>query len=440
MLNNLIRTLRRLHTDESGQSLIIVAIGMVVVMAMAAFTIDVGSWYTQRHHDQVVADSAALAAANCLANPGAHSGLGPSCTTSTDTADAQTVAVDYAAANGVTITTSNVSVNTTNDTVNVTASTTSPSFFANLFGLHSNVESAGSQAKWSVGSSSTPCTSGAQSADTCYAIYTANSTCGSSNGYITSSINITVNGEVHSQGSLNISNGTFKFNGPITYSSGNCSYTAAQNGTEAGAYSPAAGGNEPSSYWPTDYTTIFTACGTSATYQCTGPGGTPSYCNYAATNYSWNYSGALSGVVCAYGNGTPSDPATWTGSITVSNGGSYGTASSPLSITMIAGSVSVSSSTQYLKPASNNCLIYAVDTDAAAGGTAVNLGNGNFSINGGTIFAPHGTIAFGSTAASAGFLEGLNVNTGNMSGTFTGAGPVPGASGASGTGSDYLSQ
>ncbi len=47
---------------------------MVVMLGMAALGIDVATWYTEHHQTQVVADSAALAAANCLAHPN----IGPS--------------------------------------------------------------------------------------------------------------------------------------------------------------------------------------------------------------------------------------------------------------------------------------------------------------------------------------------------------------------------
>ncbi len=56
-----------------------------------------------------------------------------------------------------------------------------------------------------------------------------------------------------------------------------------------------------------------TACSGSG---CTGPGGTPSYCTYAAANYSTNPTNP--GIYCAYGaSATPGDPTTWTGTITV---------------------------------------------------------------------------------------------------------------------------
>lgn len=456
--------LRIFRSDQSGQSLIIVAIAMTVIVGVAAFSIDVASWYQKHHQAQVVADSAALAAANCLANPNRAAGklngttVVPTCTSSTDTADAQTVAVDYAAANNITITASQVCVNTTSSSetcpngktlsagsVNVSATTSAPSFFAKLFGISSTTQTAGAQAEFTPGVTSTACTPVAQSSNQCYAIYTSNTTCGTNNGWVTGSTSEVINGVVHSQGSLNITNGSFTFNGPITYSSGNCTYTQAGNATMSSGgsyYTPTAGGNEPTAYWPMDYSAIFPACSTSGAYQCTGPNGTPSYCGNAAASYSFNYSATPTGIYCAYGNGTVSNPATWTGAITFSNGASWGSSGSPKSLTMIAGYVNATSSTLYLQPATNasGCQVYAVDSDSAAGGTgaAIEFGNGTYNFTG-TMFAPNGTVNLNSTSATAAFLEAQNVDTVNLS--FAGDGPITGGSSSSSSGgTDSLSQ
>lgn len=59
------RTLRR-HPGqrERGQVIPMVALMMVVIIGMAAFAIDVSSWYQDQHHLQMQADSAVLAGAN----------------------------------------------------------------------------------------------------------------------------------------------------------------------------------------------------------------------------------------------------------------------------------------------------------------------------------------------------------------------------------------
>ena len=90
MRNQIIHVLHRLRCEQSGQSLIIVALAMTAMLGMAAIGIDVSTWYQKHHQAQVVADAAALAAANCLAHP--NTGPSPQCSSSTDTTDATTVA------------------------------------------------------------------------------------------------------------------------------------------------------------------------------------------------------------------------------------------------------------------------------------------------------------------------------------------------------------
>lgn len=119
---------------------------MGIVLGIAALAIDVSSWYQRHHQAQVVADSAALAAANCLANP--NTGPTPECTSTADTSDAQTLAVNYASANGLAISASNVVFNTPSSTVKVTASVNAPAFFATIFNISSSAQSANATASW----------------------------------------------------------------------------------------------------------------------------------------------------------------------------------------------------------------------------------------------------------------------------------------------------
>jgi hypothetical protein len=453
----LVRLLRRLRSEESGQSLILVSLAMTVALGFSAISIDVAGWYQKHHEAQVVADSAALAAANCLANPG----VGPAgnvCSSSTDVSDAQQVAINYAALNGVPINTSNVTVNTSTDTVHVKASSTSPTFFSQLIGIKTTTQTANSTAGWSSGASTT-CTTAEQSAGQCYAIYTANSTCGSNNGWVTDETSEQIIGAIHSQGSLNISDGSFAFLGPITYSGGNCPYTQAGNATMASGgsyYTPTAGDKQSSTYWPLNYATVFPACSTTAGTCTTSAAasangnlvaGAPTYCTQATTSpsgytFGWvnnsNQEPLSGNVYCAIGGGTPSNPATWNGPFTFTNGASAGSSSSPVAVTMIGGYVNATSTTLYLAPDVGNCLVYAVDTDAASGSDAIEFGNGNYSL-GGALFAPNGTINLNSTSATAAFLEAQNVDTINLS--FQGDGPVASGSGSSSSGgSDSLQQ
>jgi hypothetical protein len=414
--------LSSLRRDQRGAVIVIVAVSMVAFLGMLGLALDVGGWYQTHRHAQGTADAVALAAANDMAS-------------GDTTTNATQLAITYASDNGLTITSSNVSFNTTTDKVTVTVPTTAPSYFAQLLGVGSRSVSSTAAASWTAGSSA--CTSADQSAGDCDAVYTANATCGSTNGLITNSTSESINGGIHSQGSLNIANGTFNFHDPITYSTGNCTYSPNGSATMTGN-SPTAGGNEPTGYWPANYANFFTACGGTNEPACTGPSGTPSYCAAAAASYSFNYASSPTGIYCAYGTGTKSNPATWNGAITFSNGASIGSSSSYQSLTLIGGSISTSSSTVYIKAASgaDNCVMYMLDTDAAAGGTAVSLGNGTYGWTG-DIFAPAGSVSINSSASNGTFIEAQNVTLVNLN--FTGDGPIAPGSGASPTtGGDSL--
>jgi Flp pilus assembly protein TadG len=445
------RLLRRLRCEQSGQSLILVTLAMSVALGFSAISIDVASWYQKHHQAQVVADSAALAAANCLANPntGPNTASVPQCTSSTDTSDAQEVAVAYAAMNGVTISTSDVTVNTTTDTVQVTAPNTSPTFFSQLIGIKSTTQTAAATAGWSSGPAA--CNSKLQSEGLCYAIYAAGSTCGSSNGVVVSGSNMTMNGGVHSQGSFNISGSNVTFNGPVTYSSGDCSPNESGSNI-SGSYTPTAGGNEPSTYWPINYATVFPACSTTAG-TCTtsaaanGVSGSPTYCTQATTSasgFTFTTVGntpqtpTSGNVYCAIGTGTVSDPSTWNGPI-IFSGINVGSSGSPVAITMIGGYVSISGSNVYLEPDANasNCQVYAAGANSSGYGLYVSGSNLGFS---GSIFAPAGTIdTGGSNITTTGLLEGQSVDASGLN--ITGDGPDAAGSGSSGSsGSDSLEQ
>src|SRR5450755_2510163 len=69
-----LRGRRTRQTNEQGTIIVLVALFMLFVIgAMAALSIDVTTMYTARSEAQLVADSAALAAARVLANSGATS-------------------------------------------------------------------------------------------------------------------------------------------------------------------------------------------------------------------------------------------------------------------------------------------------------------------------------------------------------------------------------
>lgn len=107
--------------DQSGQAILMTVLFLTVLVGVAALTVDVGSWYREQRQAQATADSAALAGAQVL----------PS-----DTAQAQTLAADYAASNGGGV--QDITLRSDfepNDTVVVRVRKDVPSFFANIFSI-----------------------------------------------------------------------------------------------------------------------------------------------------------------------------------------------------------------------------------------------------------------------------------------------------------------
>ena len=64
-----------LLNDDSGQTLIYVAISMIVLLGFVALAVDVGYLYAERRHMQNAADAGALEAARALCF-GVTSGIG----------------------------------------------------------------------------------------------------------------------------------------------------------------------------------------------------------------------------------------------------------------------------------------------------------------------------------------------------------------------------
>ena len=132
------------HEYQKGVVITLVAVfTLFVIGAMAALSIDVVTLYTARSEAQLVADSAALAAARVLANSGATSDQTGNLRVPAQTV-AQAVATQVALQNqvaGVTLTSANVtfafSMTTlnSNPTVAVTVSNINvPTFFARIWG------------------------------------------------------------------------------------------------------------------------------------------------------------------------------------------------------------------------------------------------------------------------------------------------------------------
>lgn len=110
--------------DESGQVIALVGVVMVVLLAMCALVIDVGSWYVKSRQTQNAADAAALAAAQDL----------PSSPSAADADAASYAQTDGAALAGEPVISSTAAPN---DTITAHATATAPSTFARLFGIGS---------------------------------------------------------------------------------------------------------------------------------------------------------------------------------------------------------------------------------------------------------------------------------------------------------------
>jgi len=109
----------RLSRCERGQTLVIVALLMLALMALSALVLDVGNIYIQRRMVQNAADAAALAGARALA-------LGE------DASAVETEAIDYAMQRNAA---SSCVVSVVSTTVMVTASKTFPTYFAPILGI-----------------------------------------------------------------------------------------------------------------------------------------------------------------------------------------------------------------------------------------------------------------------------------------------------------------
>lgn len=456
------KLLGRLHRDESGQSLIIVVSAMTVLIALAGAAIDTATWMVRHHQAQVVADSAALAAAQCLADPGQASTMFvsgsqmtvPKCTSSTDSADAQQVAVDYAAANGLAISASNVSVDTKNDKVSVSATAHSPGFFARLFGLNQTTQSAGAGASWKAGTGK--CASAGQNCDFMF----ANSNNCSSGSYVlivSTQGASTINGNIQTNGSLQASatGNAGGINGTGTYGPGSCTSSTGGNFDPWNTSQPSQASSVIN--WPIDYSKDFPACGGSGD-PCQA-NGFPSFCTQESTN-NYNFTGAVGGypvpgnIYCSSGPApaNPADPSTWTGSITISASGNNTWAD-----TFVAGQISYTgsggdtftscgytasgySTSTCPAPApaaktTNYPVFYAVGADPnpsdCAAGTNVSTScafsmtsTGNLSLDG-DVFVQKGTASLslqGNQTAGNTFIEANTIGA-TLAGNFNGDGP-----------------
>lgn len=442
---------------ERGTALVLTSISMLGILGMSAVAIDIAQWYQRSHQTQVAADAAALAAANCLANAG---GTAPNdvCTSTTDTADATTVATKIAAANGIPIQASDITFGS-NATVTVKASTTAPSRFAAIFGINSSTRSATSAASWSrttstatlttttpatttttpgtdtttSGSSSTgnSCDSTQAAAGQCLLAFGMDRFCPDVGMTLENVGKETATGGIWSNSDLETVNADYNSTwGPVWYGNGSLCLWLGASVSNGPVFTSGPTAASPITTWPRDFRPLL-ACGPSDTYTCDGPYGTPSYCTKASPAFGLDLLGDVTSlassalpqtvsdgqVYCAYGTGNPSDPSTWNGVMDM-------TTSSSASDSFIGGEVVLTSTgTATLSPqldtSLGHVLVYANDAVAAA--NVATAGSASLS---GNIFAPNGAITASSvgTGTFLGFVEGQQVVL-DAQGSFVGEGP-----------------
>lgn len=416
---------------------------MFVVIMIAAFAIDLSSWYQKHHQQQVAADAAALAAANCLANQSSANTGGNTCTSPTDSTDAGGVATSIAGtnqANTATASYANTTQGATSAIKNVTVTTSAPdsTFFSRLLGLS---PTATATAVASVYTNAKDCTT---SGAGCLMFYAASNSCSTPAITFQTGNSMSLNGGILANGPIDDSKGNGgNFGGYISYGSGaTCNTnTNLKNGTTF-VHQPTQQivdyGSSTTPNWPINYAADYPACSGSgsAPTNCTSSPttnnpvvGTPNYCTYAslsvAVSSPWTTTG--NGVYCAVGTGTPANPATWNGVVA---GGTSG------SVTMIGGTVLFQGGT--LSPYANNLLAYAVSSAGCSATTpAFNATGGNTAWTG-DVFVPNGCAAMsGGNVTFTGFVQAQTILY--LGGTSTGDGPTYTGGAGRFYGSDALS-
>lgn len=114
--------MKRLSSDQRGQTVVFTVISLVVLLGMGAFVLDVGSWFRADRRVQQVADAAALAGAQVLPD---------------DPGRALSLAREYASRNGGPDP-SNIAISNVkgpNDTITVEMSDTAPGVLSRMFGI-----------------------------------------------------------------------------------------------------------------------------------------------------------------------------------------------------------------------------------------------------------------------------------------------------------------
>jgi Flp pilus assembly protein TadG len=108
--------------NEEGQAAVLTVVFILVLVGLAGFVLDVGSWFRQQRQQQSTVDAAALAGAQALP---------------LDPASATSIATDYANKNGgiAGATISITSKYAPNDTITVKKTSSAPGLISSLFGV-----------------------------------------------------------------------------------------------------------------------------------------------------------------------------------------------------------------------------------------------------------------------------------------------------------------
>jgi hypothetical protein len=445
--------------EETGQSLVLVLVSMVLILAVSAFAVDVASWFVQRHHAQVSADAAALAAANCMANAGV---AGNACTSAADTPDAKSVADSYANANGPAVQT--VTVDTSARTVTVITHTTGSLTFGGAAGI--SAPSITSRAVASYGTVTLPssvfsqdCASPVSASQLTTALTSACTVNCSQAGIGIDANNVTITGALATNGSIDVkknngqgTDGDLLYGDPVP-SNGTNNCVSSNIGTNLLSTQYGINEERSFSYFPDTYYTALNAgtdCASQAqltadgisttgnTISLGGSIGTPSspaniaICAALPTNWAYGYAIVVNAGASLYG-------VTLTGS--------------NISFSYPSNGITVQGDTNYTPDSGGSSPALAIfdtsptqatmgsNSDADTAGLvlgAVNPNNGkltagnNFTISG-AVWAPLGGIVLPGNNGATGAL--IEANTTVLSGNNTGGGsPVTVAA----TGTDQL--
>lgn len=405
---------------EHGQSMVIVTLAMVAVLAMCALAIDVGIWFEQHHQAQVAADAAALAAVQDL-------GQG-NCQTSTQTQNEILSDVNAygKTENGALTVTYACPYESSAYEVHVTASKTGPIFFSSLFGIPGPTITASAVARETTGTKTTTTTTAGD-----LAMFAMDTTCnitkgatGPGNGVTVTANGATINGAIQSEGALNL-NGDSQttFTGPtIEYKNGSGCLGSKKGTLPSGQPSF----STPTTTWPVCYTvpaTVWSAdssslpsCSDPASDQyapvCTytaGAANPPAGVTSASGGTDLTIDGNVTGVFCA-----PS------GTITVASG--------TINAELFAQQVNSVPNTATLnynptqEGVDSQLLTYCMGPTTSGGGSPCTFG-GNSSTYDGAVFVPNSFIVFTANTSDTGFLEAQDVAfEGNSSSGFVGTG------------------